>query len=389
MLHEYWHSLDKQNAQIQKSPYQIESLQFESSNHKKFLLVTHEFSRTGAPYAVLYLARALFSISGVKPIVLSAKDGMIRKEFEEEGFVTVIDPLLFHHNEYSSGVIDFVASFEMVIVTSLGSFDFIRNFRGINHRLIWWLHETEVGFNTIQNMRVNLSVLFGACEAIWLGSPLCLPLASQYTSQKKLHLLLYGCADQSMPHRSHLFGKLIFSIIGSIEQRKGQDIFLNAINQLPHALRKRAVFRIIGSALPNWDSEIFCKKIYADASLIPEVECIPSVPVDKLLEYYAESNVIVSASRDDPMPIAITQGLMFSKLCICSSGIGHALLLEHMKDGLIFSNKSSKELADMIVWAIQNPSKLENIGLAGRLCYEQNFLMSDFVRNVNNLTQIS
>ena len=368
------------------TPYKQEALRL-GINHK-ILLVTHEFSRTGAPYAVLYLARALFSIYGVRPVVICPQDGLIREEFEKELFPTIVDPLLFSYSNYSSEACDFVGKFERVIVTSLASYNFIRYFRGIARRLTWWIHETDMGFAAVAHMGADLPLLFAACESLWLGSPLCFPHAQQYVSQDKLHLLLYGCADTVVPHRPHKSGKIVFTIVGSVEQRKGQDVFLDAIEQLPEELRCKAIFRIIGSPLPyRYESAMFYKRVCAKAALIPEVECIKDMPLDKLQKFYAETNVLVSASRDDPMPIVITQGLMFSKVCLSSSAIGHAQLLEDMKDGLIFTNGSAKELSEKMTWLLQNPVELAVLGKAGRALYEKYFLMSSFAHNVGNLMQ--
>ena len=366
------------------SPYNGEALHL-GLNHK-ILLVAHEFSRTGAPYAVLYLARALFSIHGVRPVVISPCDGPLRGEFEQDGFPTIVDPLLFTYRNYSSEVCDFVASFDKVIVTSLASYNFIRHFRGIAKHLTWWLHETDAGFAALANANVDLPLLFAVCESMWLGSPLCLPLALQYASQDKLHLLLYGCPDTALPHRPHQSGKVVFSIVGTVHQRKGQDVFLDAIERLPEELRCKAIFRFIGSPLPYDDTgAIFYGKMRARAALIPEVECYENMPLERLQEFYEETDVFVSASRDDPMPIVITQGLMYSKVCLCSSAIGHAKLLEDGKNGLVFTNESATELSEKMAWLIQNPTKLAVLGTAGRAIYEKYFLMASFINHVGNL----
>lgn len=367
------------------SPYKGEALKL-GINHK-ILLVVHEFSRTGAPYAVLYLARALFSIHGVPPVVISPKDGPLRKEFEQEGFPTIVDPLLFNYRYYSSEACGFVASFERVIVTSLASVNFIRYFRGIGKRLTWWIHETDAGFGDAMSNTADLTLLFAVCESIWLGSPLCLPLALQYASQDKLHLLLYGCPDTVLPHRPHKSGKIVFSIVGTVEQRKGQDVFLDAIKRLPEELRCKAIFRIIGSPLPSAPIVNYYKTVCAKAALIPEVECIKNMPFDRLQEFYAETNVFVCASRGDPMPIVITQGLMYSKVCLCSSAIGQAQLLVDKKDSLIFTNESAEALSEKMAWILQNPNELAAVGIAGRAIYEKYFLMSSFVKNVGDLIQ--
>ncbi len=385
ILDEYMKSVHQLPTHSNNTPYSDEVLKLGASS--KILLVVHEFSRTGAPYAALYLAQALFALHGVRATIISPKDGLIRQEFEQEGFPTVIDPLLFNYATYSPEAYRFVANFEQVIVSSLAAFGFIRYFRGIAKHLTWWLHETDTGFTSVTTIATDLPLLFACCESIWLCSPLCFPLALQYTSQDKLHLLLYGCKDKAILHRPHESGKMVFSMVGSMEPRKGQDIFLNAIERLPQKLRANAIFRVIGSPLAHQESELFYKDVLTQAARIPEVECFESMPQDKLLDFYAQTDVLVSASRDDPMPIVVTEGLMFSNVCLCSSAIGHAQLLQHRKDALLFTTESAEELAEQMAWLLQNPSELAALGAAGRRLYEKHFLISSFANNVEKLIQ--
>ncbi len=363
-----------------------EDLKSLSTGHGlKVLLVIHEFSRTGAPYAVFYLAEALFAIRGVRPVVVSPKDGPIRDEFHAKGFTTAVVPSLFDCRTVSSQVIDFLTGFERVIVTSLACHGFVGRFRGLIKHLAWWIHETEVGFAAVNSMNAELPLLFASCDSVWLGSPLCFPLASQYVSSDKLHLLLYGCPDVASPHTCHTSEKVIFIIVGSVEHRKGQDIFLRAIQLLPEELRRKAKFRVIGSPLPSDKSIRYYRSLRAEAKQIPEIEFFENMPSVKLNEFYLDTHVVVSASRDDPMPIAITQGLMFSKVCLCSSAIGHSALLEHGKDGLIFTNQSENELSAKIAWLINNPEQFAAFGKCGRNVYESYFQMSSFVSCVEGL----
>ncbi len=365
------------------SPYTAETMAMGSTH--RFLLVSHQFSRTGAPRAVLFLARALFQLYGVRPVVISPDDGPMREEFEQEGFPTVVDPQLFSYESYSFAACNFVMGFERVVVTSLASYPFIRYFRDIAKHLSWWIHETEAGFTAVAAMTSDLALLFAASESIWLGSPLCIPFASQYASREKLSLLLYGCEDAALPPRAPENGKVVFSIVGSVEPRKGQDIFLDAIARLPEDIRQKGIFRIIGSPL-SYVSQRYCEKVRSGAALFREVECVPDVSPDRLQELYAETMVIVSASRDDPMPIVVTQGFMFSKVCLCSSAIGHAQLFEDGKEGLIFANESVEMLAEKMAWIISNPTESKAMGRAGRSVYEKFFDLNSFVQNVQKAT---
>ena len=356
-----------------------------SEDSRKILLITHEFSRTGAPRAVLYLAQALSKFYGIRPVIISPSDGPIREEFTENGFPTIVEPSLFTHRDDASEVSNFVSSFELVIVTPLFSFYFIRYYKEAIKRLIWWIHEDDAGFAYIKNnFASDLASLFDACETVWIGSPVCSLPVLQYVTPDGLNLLLYGCEDIAIPDRPHKSGCTVFTIVGTVEPRKGQDIFLTAIERLPVDLRCKAVFRIIGSSYNDW-SDIYYKDILARARLIPEVECLPNMPFDQLLEFYSETNVMVSASRSDPMPISITHGLMLAKTCLCSSSIGHTALLEDGVNALIFKNESVQDLLEKMTWILQNLDALSVIGASGRKVYENRFRMTSFADNVGNL----
>jgi len=358
-----------------------------SENCRKILLVIHEFSRSGTPQAVLYLAQALFTFYGIRPVIMSPIDGPIREEFEKNGFPTIFEPSLSTPCDAAEEVSRFVSGFELVIATSISSYSVIRHYKDVMSRLIWWIHEDAAGLEYIKNdLAPDLASLFDACEAVWIGSPVCSQPVLQYVAPEKIHLLLYGCEDTALPHRPHEAGRMVFTLVGSIEPRKGQDIFLAAVELLPADLRRKAVFRIIGSPWSEWSvSDNLHREILARASVIPEVECLPNMPFDQLLDYYSETDVLVSTSRADPMPIAVTLGLMFAKTCLCASSIGHVKLLKDGENALIFQNESVPELVEKMTWILENPDAVTALGASGRKVYENHFHMTTFARNVGNL----
>ncbi len=355
------------------------------SANKGVLLVIHELSRTGAPQAVHFLAKAIYDISGVRPTIISPIDGQIKEVIEADGFSTIINRGIFEESNIDLPVMKFIANFEMVVVTSLASFPFIRRYGKQVKCLTWWIHEEEQGFKYIaERFAPDLFDIFDTCNFVWLGSPLCALPVSRYVAQDKVKLLLYGCEDIAQKINTVSSGPVTFTLVGSVEPRKGQDIFLAAISKLSPQIRQQAKFRLIGSPYNEWSS-VFHKEINTLAVKFPEVECFPNMTFQKLNRQYEETDVVVSASRADPMPISITQGLMFSKVCLCSSVIGQSGMLTHGVNGLIFENESYEDLAQQMSWLIQNKEKHAVIGAAGRRIYERYFSMIHFIENTKKL----
>lgn len=359
---------------------------FVAQDHKT-LLVLHELSRTGAPRVVLYLAQAIRQITGVTPLIWAPVDGDIRAEFEADGFPVIVDPSIMDYQPVHTTPRRAVSGFDQVIVTSIAAYQFVRHYGSVANKLRWWIHEEAAGFEYVTTeLAPDLALLFERCEAIWLGSPLCFAPAGQHAAHHKLFLLLYGCEDTSRPAVPNPDGRMVIAIVGSLDPRKGQDIFMDAIEMLPSEQRDGVLFRFIGSAT-DWYAS-FEASLHSRAAAFPHIEFIPNVPPEKLNDLYASSDVIVSASRSDPMPISITQGLMFSKVCVCSSVIGHAALLQDQNNALIFESENALQLAEKLTWVIANPQAAAKIGKNGRHVYETNFLESQFVANVENLLKV-
>ena len=93
---------------------------------------------------------------------------------------------------------------------------------------------------------------------------------------------------------------------------------------------------------------------------------------------YPFIDFIIMPSRNDPMPIAVTEGLMKKKLCIVSSTVGTASYIRSYENGIIFDSGNAKSLSDAIRWTLNNKDKAREIGEKGRKIYDDNFSMDSF-----------
>jgi glycosyltransferase involved in cell wall biosynthesis len=49
---------------------------------------------------------------------------------------------------------------------------------------------------------------------------------------------------------------------------------------------------------------------------------------------------LICASRDDPMPVVVTEAMMFSKVCICSENTGSANIIQDGNSGFVYKDNS-------------------------------------------------
>ena len=128
----------------------------------------------------------------------------------------------------------------------------------------------------------------------------------------------------------------------------------------------------------------YYKKMLDRASNIKELDILPPVSHDELLQYYADCDVVVSSSKSDPLPIVITEGFMHSKLCLFPDAIGQALLVEDKKNAVLFKTGNAKDLKNKIEDIVLNFDKYHYIAKEGRKIYEEYFSMEKFSENVKS-----
>lgn len=344
-------------------------------NKPKVLLVSHELSRTGAPKALLMMAKAVRDVYDCNPIVFSLKDGPMKDDFEKEGLsVFLPSDMPFMLNDLKV----FLNQFDCIFVNSV-SWEILNLAKEIDTPVLWWSHEIFTKkwvFEKINDCIDGIDMFLG-------GSPLTLDVMENKYKLDNSDLLLYGLDELQLPKTEKADCSIVFSIIGTVEERKGTDVFIDAIKNIPLSIRKNAKFKIIGDVGDG--SEKYYQNMLKRAKGINEIEFLPSMSFDDLLKEYANSDVIVSTSRNDPMPIVLTYAFMFSKLCLSSNATGTSLLMDDMQTGVLFESGNSKGLSLKIIDIIENNKKYESIAQNGYKVYKNNFSQEQFKGKVKEL----
>lgn len=339
----------------------------------KILLVSHEFSRTGAPMACLMLAKTIKKIFGEAPVVMGCSDGPFRQDFEDAGIKTfLIGELPFFKNDLKN----FLDSFDLIIVNSV-SFLFFDVINNVSVPVVWWNHEV-LDMKSVKILNMDKFLL--SLKEVWFVSPLLEDFLKEHFPQVQRRFFPYGIPIEQLPERQIKRSELNFLLVGSIEKRKGIHIFIDAISALPEKMREKCSFKIIGKVMEQG----YYKKMLDRASGIKELDILPPVSHDELLQYYADCDVVVSSSIVDPFPIVITEGFMHSKLCLFPDAIGQALLVEDKKNAVLFKTGDAIDLKNKIEDIVLNFEKYQNIAKEGRKIYEDYFSMEKFSENVKN-----
>lgn len=346
------------------------------NNGRKILLISHELSCTGAPIALKYAVQVIKE-NGDIPIVMSPSAGPLLDEFLNMGIDVVLESgYSLKHGRFK----EIIDDIDLIIVNTMHLSNLVQGLlKQLSIPILWWIHEGESFYNiankdTVSRITGNIAMY---CVSHYIKN-----IWEKVYTNFNIEILLYGIPDlYNSMMKDRLSDKIIFSIVGTIDNRKAQDIFIKAILNMPLKFREQCKFRIIGKV----NEKEYYEGLVKMSSEIDQLEFIDEVPNNMMYKYYLDSDVIVSTSRDDPMPVVLSEGMMFSKPCICSKNTGTSFLIRDGEDGFTFQSEDYKELSKKMIYCIENRNKIEYIGKKSREIYDKNFKYDTFSNNLINI----
>lgn len=361
------------------------------SDYKGFVvLLSHELGRSGAPVVLLDAAKIL-KAQGYYVVVISPMDGALRKEVTAAGIPVVID---FHlqrgrleseqlrsvHSHQQWPADAFVRYADMVIANTAVLHNVVERYQAYGKPMLWWLHEGSASFSSFgycmpKTLPTNIRVLY-VCE--YVREQMQAACGFSYEGD----VLQYGLADfaqtvmqKADASRNH--EKIRFVMVGAVDSRKGQDILLQAIQKLPQQYLEKAYFYFVGGVVE--------RSMYEKLSMMAKgcdyMSVMESIPRDELLQLYTSCDCIVCPSRDDPLPVVLTEMMILSKPSICSNHTGSVSFLTDGENSFIFESQDVDALAQRIMKAIDEAEKLPEMGRKSRYIYEQSFTLKKFEQN--------
>ena len=197
----------------------------------------------------------------------------------------------------------------------------------------------------------------------------------------KTEILEFGLSDCYVAARDNRKHDHINVICPStVCELKGQDILVQAIKSMDAGLREKCKFVFLGE-LRNDNAKEY-QMIETLAKEYQNVELHPLVEREKLLELYYDVDAVVAPSREDATPATIVEGLMYHKICICSSGTGVSRYLKDGWDGFVFENANADDLRNKLEYMVREFADLGELRERGRKVYETIYSYDIFEKNV-------
>ena len=331
-----------------------------------------------------------FVDDGYNVLVFSPTDGPLKDDFLMMGCIVIIQPALLKGRYSGEEILEekevsilsaAIVDAKVVVFITLVLHNVIKHFIGKEHTIFWWLHEGEVSFKACcdlvpKELSDNIKILCG-------GEYVRNQLDKFSLSNYKGEILNYGVEDISQTRKfSNIRDKRVtFICAATIDYRKGQDIFVEAIKQLSTKQLEKSKFIFIGTAHNRYVE----KKVKKLSETFENVILLQEVSREELFDLYDECDSIVCTSRDDPMPVVLTENMCLGNICVVSDRTGTASYIEDYVNGYVFESENINQLVDRLGFIIDNIENLDNVRRKSRLIYETYFTEHVFRDNVDLL----
>lgn len=343
----------------------------------KVLFVSHETTLTGAPIQLLHLARRLHQ-DGWDLAVAAPEAGPISELLAADGVTVIIYPDLVEVPGEEK-LRELSAQFDVVVANTIVSWRAVRAAHSEGKPAIWYLHETLVAvrlMREIPEMRPTLEL------ATLLVTP-TRQTARIYEglTHTPIEVVPYGIPDLQGTAGKADEREMTFITLATVEARKGQDILVEAIKELPAKIREAARFKLVGRHL---DLPFF-EKVKASAAGLAGVEFTGERNHTESLELLAGSDSLICCSRDETMPITILEAMSLGKIVISANVGGINEWVRDEMNGLLVEPENPRALARAIERCLTDLPLAAQLRSAARRTFEAHFTIEKFVAHFGRL----
>lgn len=351
-------------------PYRIHAplKNIDYGNKGDILLVSHDLSFSGAPIMLYDIAKALVA-GGYFVVVFCPAEGPLISMYRQAGIIVVTDELVLRRHE---SFYLFARNFDLILCNTAITWPVVMQMQE-TVKTVWWLQEAQVMRSFMQDDDF-ISTLRHAKNLVTVSDYAAAGIQRYNRDFTKIY---NACPDFYEPQANGLQkdkNKIRISLVGSIEQRKGQDILLDALYRIDPALLDKMEIWMVGRTLdPDFRSALDKK-----AEAFSNIYYTGEISRDEAIACMRQSDIIVNASRDDPFPIVLVEAFCMAKACVVSSNAGIAELIENGRNGFVFENENAEMLAAILSSLVAEPEQLNELGSRARDTYQKHLTMEKF-----------
>ncbi len=337
----------------------------------RVLFFFHETTWSGAPIQLWHVVRALqargYTVAAAVPKSGAPESGPISELLAEMG--AEVFPAVDHSAPPKLEELRALCGkFDVVVANTLVMWAAVESAHAEGVPVIWYIHESRVAEQLLAH-NPGMQPALALADLVVMPTRRTAQLYAPFT-ERAIEVVPYGIPPAPEQARVPLESRALrFLLLGSYERRKGQDVFLEAIAQLPESTRAWAAFRMAGRPL----EKEFHESLAARAAELPNVELSGALEHDAALAATSAADVLVCASRDETMPIAILEAMSLGKAIVSTDVGGISEWLTDGEDALIVPPENAAALAQALSRCLSEPGLVATLGANARRTFTENF----------------
>lgn len=346
--------------------------------YPRVAIITTDLEYSGAALAAIHMADAFkdnqYNVTVMAPnIEHSFLEDMLQKGYQ---FVQYRN---LQYADYEE--IEFIKDYDLIVVNTFPMIK-IAVMLSKYKRVILWMHESEGLFVNIKDEFEEIEETdFGNID-IYAVSGRSRAIFNQYFSGVPVKLLPLGISDADIANETEKKEKkVIFAIIGAIYPLKSQGVFVQAIKKIREIQKQKAEFWIVGDTVDAAYFKTVQEAIGEDNS----VKLLGVKNREEMLQIYQQLDVVVCASLEECLPSVIIEGMMHGKICITTETTGVADYIIDGKNGFICPTQDVDFLHNRLSFVIDNIEQLDDMRIAARNTYVENFSVEAFRERIKNI----
>jgi O-antigen biosynthesis protein len=338
----------------------------------RVLFFAHETTWSGAPIQLLHLVSWLkhkgWEVAVAVPKPDTAESGPISDELRRIG-VEIFPMLDLSARPDLAELGALCTRFDVVVANTLAMWAPVCAANGQGIPVLWYIHESLVAHHLIAQIP-EIKPALSLADILIMPTRRTAQLYATLTD-RPIEVVPYGIPPAQVgPGKPTGDSALIrFLLLGTYEPRKGQDLYLQAIGHLNAAANSCAVFQMAGRILDR----PFYERLAQQAEQMPNVKLQDALGHSEALEASATADVLVCASRDETMPIAILEAMSLGKAIVTTNVGGVAEWLNDGVNALLVPAEDSRALAEALRRCVDEPGLIASLGENGRRTFSENF----------------
>lgn len=362
-------------------PAATENDRAQVSRSRRIVFVSPEMTYTGTPRSLHRMCKVAMSL-GYEPVVWTAKPGPFSKEFAALGIAVKVVRAGQLGPKRINKLID--GGVELVVCNTVATDDYVRALEG-RIPLVWYVREAT-----------NLPDFFASAperqETLRQSRSIC--VVSEYAAAavaehadgpvEVVRNSVVDVSEYAQPYEIAAGGTFKFVQLGTIEHRKGYDVFIAAFKAMPEEYRARAELHFAGGFINSGTS--VTSYVFGQIAGEANIHYHGVISEErKKIELLSQMDTVVVASRDESCSLVALEGAMLSKPLIVTENVGAKYMVSNA-NGLVVDTGDVKSLRDAFMSMMdKEASTLEKMGIASRRAYDEQASMDAYAKDLGAL----